>query len=174
MFKYDWPSSIPANSPASALARYMAMYKEAAEKQGYTATAEQVGWAVPTYVGETDARAHAEAKPHIEAFMNKFLRMPPEMLLPPGYLSLQSMKGVLKAKGAMLAGSHTIDGLLDKGMFICGSAETVRQKLAEYQKQIGFGKLLPMLQFATLPHDLTKASMERFAKKVIPAFRGMA
>ena len=71
-------------SPASALARYMAMYKEAAEKQGYTATAEQVGWAVPTYVGETDARAHAEAKPHIEAFMNKFLRMPPEMLLPPG------------------------------------------------------------------------------------------
>jgi hypothetical protein len=28
-----------------------------------------------------------------------------------------------------------------------------------------------MLQFATLPHDLTKASIERFAKKVIPAFR---
>ncbi|HLJ18637.1 MAG TPA: hypothetical protein VKU84_00480, partial [Stellaceae bacterium] len=66
-----------------------------------------------------------------------------------------------------------IDGLLDKGMFICGSAETVRQKLSDYQKQIGFGKLLPLLQFGTLPHDLTKASMERFGKKVIPTFRAM-
>jgi alkanesulfonate monooxygenase SsuD/methylene tetrahydromethanopterin reductase-like flavin-dependent oxidoreductase (luciferase family) len=159
-------------SPTSALARYMAMYKEEAEKQGYKAGPEQLGWALPIYVADTDARAHAEAKPHIEAFINKFLRMPPEMLLPPGYLSLASMKGVMKAKGGITGGVQTIDDWIEKGMFICGSPETVRQMLAERQTQIGFGQLLALLQFGTLPHDLTKASMELFARKVMPELRG--
>jgi alkanesulfonate monooxygenase SsuD/methylene tetrahydromethanopterin reductase-like flavin-dependent oxidoreductase (luciferase family) len=159
-------------SPTSALARYMAMYKEEAEKQGYEAGPEQLGWALPIYVADTDARAHAEAKPHIEAFINKFLRMPPEMLLPPGYLSLASMKGVMKAKGGITGGVQTIDDWIEKGMFICGSPETVRQMLAERQTQIGFGQLLALLQFGTLPHDLTKASMELFARKVMPELRG--
>ena len=159
-------------SPVSALARYMAMYKEAAERHGYTAGEEQLGWSVPVYVADTDARAHREAQPHIENFFNKFLRMPPEMLLPPGYLSLQSLKGIMKAKGTITGGRQTIDGLMEKGMFICGSAETVRQQLAEYRKQIGFGYLLPLLQFGTLPHELTKANMEMFAGKVIPGLRG--
>ena len=158
-------------SPATVLARYMAMYKEEAEKQGYKATADQLGWALPIYVGETDERAQREAKPHFEAFFNKFLRMPPEMLLPPGYLSLTSMKGIMKAKGAITGGAQTMESLMEKGICICGSAETVRQKLAEYQKQIGYGHLLTLLQFGTLPHELTMASMERFAKKVIPALR---
>jgi len=159
-------------SPTSALARYMAMYKEEAEKQGYKAGPEQLGWALPIYVADTDARPHAEAKPHIEAFINKFLRMPPEMLLPPGYLSLASMKGVMKAKGGITGGVQTIDDWIEKGMFICGSPETVRQMLAERQTQIGFGQLLALLQFGTLPHDLTKASMELFARKVMPELRG--
>ena len=159
-------------SPTSALARYMAMYKEEAERQGYKAGPEQLGWALPIYVADTDARAHAEAKPHIEAFINKFLRMPPEMLLPPGYLSLASMKGVMKAKGGITGGVQTIDDWIEKGMFICGSPETVRQTLAERQKQIGFGQLLALLQFGTLPHDLTKASMELFGQKVMPELRG--
>jgi len=127
---------------------------------------------LPIYVADTDARAHREATPHIEAFINKFLRMPPEMLLPPGYLSLASMKGIVKAKGAITGGAQTIDDWIEKGMFICGSSETVRQQLADRQKEIGFGQLLALLQFGTLPHDLTKASMELFAKKVIPELRG--
>jgi alkanesulfonate monooxygenase SsuD/methylene tetrahydromethanopterin reductase-like flavin-dependent oxidoreductase (luciferase family) len=61
--------------------------------------------------------------------------------------------------------------LLKKGMFLCGSPETLRQQIEEYQKQIGFGYLLPMMQFATLPHDLTKRSLGLFASKVMPALR---
>ena len=67
-------------------------------KAGYTATPEQLGWMAPVYVGETDASARAEAKPHIEAFANKFLRMKAEMVRPPGYLSLASAEAVLEAK----------------------------------------------------------------------------
>jgi alkanesulfonate monooxygenase SsuD/methylene tetrahydromethanopterin reductase-like flavin-dependent oxidoreductase (luciferase family) len=158
-------------SPVSALTKYIGMYKEEAAKRGYQASAEQLGWSVPVYIGDTDERARREAKPHIENFVNKFLRMPPEMLLPPGYLSLQSIKGILRAKKSITGGYQTIDALIDKGMFLCGSAATVRQKIEEYQKQIGFGYLLPMLQFGTLPHELTRQNLEQFARKVIPGLR---
>jgi alkanesulfonate monooxygenase SsuD/methylene tetrahydromethanopterin reductase-like flavin-dependent oxidoreductase (luciferase family) len=158
-------------SPASALAKYMGMYREAAAKHGYAATPEQLGWSVPVYVADTDEQARREAKPHIENLVNKFLRMPPEMLFPPGYLSLESMKGIRQAKSSITGGPQSIDDLMQKGMFLCGSAATLRQQLEEYQKQIGFGYLLPVLQFATLPHDLTKRNLELFAQKVIPSLR---
>ena len=158
-------------SPAAVLARFMGLYKEQAQKYGYTATADQLGWSVPVYVAESDAAAQRESKPHIEAFLNKFLRMPPEMLLPPGYLSLASMAAIVKAKGTITGGQQTIDEVMGKGMFICGSADTVRRLLADYQKQIGFGHLLPMLHFGTLPHELTKKNLEIFARQVIPALR---
>ncbi len=157
-------------TPAAMLAKYMQMYKDMAAEHGYEATEDQLGWSVPVYVGETDEIARREAQPHIENFLNKFLRMPKEMLLPPGYLSLKSMIGVMKAKSA-IGGKQTIDDVIDKGMFICGSPETVRQKLESYQKEIGFGHLLTMLQFGTLPAELTRKNMELFATGVMPGLR---
>ena len=125
---------------------------------------------MPIYVAETDEIAKREAQPHIENFLNKFLRMPKEMLLPPGYLSLKSMLGVMKAKSA-IGQKQTIDSVMEKGMFICGSPETVRSKLEEYKEQIGFGHLLSLLQFGTLPAELTRKNMELYANEVIPYLR---
>ena len=158
-------------SPVAALSRYMGMYKEEAEKQGYTASSDQLGWAVPTYVAESDEVALREAKPHIENLFNKFLHMPLEMLLPPGYLSLASMKGVMQAKTSTTGGPQTMEGLMANGMFLCGSAETVRDQIAHYQKTIGFGNILPMMQFGTLPAECVRKSTEIFAKDVIPKLR---
>jgi glycine cleavage system pyridoxal-binding protein P len=47
----------------------------------------------------------------------------------------------------------------------------VRQKLESYQKEIGFGHLLTMLQFGTLPAELTRKNMELFAASVMPHLR---
>ena len=71
---------------------------------------------------ETDEIAIREAQPHIEFFFNKLLRMPQEMLLPPGYLSLASMQGVVAAKRALSSGNQTIEDVIEKGVFLCGSA----------------------------------------------------
>lgn len=157
-------------TPVEMLARYMKMYKERAAEQGYEATADQLGWSVPLYVAETDEIARREAQPHIENFLNKFLRMPTEMLLPPGYLSLKSMMGVMKAKSS-IGTRQTIDDVIAKGMFICGSPDTVRSMLEKHQKEIGFGHLLTLLQFGTLPAELTRKNMEIYANEVMPYLR---
>ncbi len=150
----------------------MQMYRDTAERYGWQAGPENVGWAIPTYCAETDEIARKrEAKPHIEFFFNKLLRMPQEMLLPPGYLSLASMQGVMAAKRTLSGGVQTIDDLTEKAMFLCGSPATLREKLEQYQAQIGFGYLLPTMQFGTLPHELVTKSTTLFAGEVIPHFR---
>lgn len=157
-------------SPLPAVEKFIGMYRETAEGYGYTASNDQLGWAVPVYVAETDEQARREAKEHIEVMRNKYLRMPMEMLLPPGYLSLSSMQRVLGAKAHIQADAE-IGMLIDNGMFLCGSPETVRQQIAEHHKKIGFGHLLTLLQFGTLPADLTRKNMELFAKEVMEPLR---
>jgi alkanesulfonate monooxygenase SsuD/methylene tetrahydromethanopterin reductase-like flavin-dependent oxidoreductase (luciferase family) len=153
------------------LFRYMAMYREEARRAGYEASPDQLGWSIQIYVGETDAIALKEARPHIEAFVNKFLRMPTEMLLPPGYLSLASMKGVMQAKRALSGPARSIETLIEQGTFLCGSPATIAEKLVAYQDQAGFNLLLPGLQFGTLPAELTRKNMTLFAEEVMPKLR---
>jgi len=69
------------------------------------------------------------------------------------------------------AGKRTFDEMQDKGFIVFGSAETVRQRLLDYQQRLGFGKLVTLLQFGSLPADLTRQNMERFAREVMPALR---
>jgi alkanesulfonate monooxygenase SsuD/methylene tetrahydromethanopterin reductase-like flavin-dependent oxidoreductase (luciferase family) len=154
-------------SPLAAVAKYMQMYKDVALEQGYEATADQLGWSVPVYVAETDAQAIEEARPHAELFINKLLKKPVEMLLPPGYLTLQSMKGVMAAKAGMSV-HRTLEDMMESGSFVVGSPKTVREKLRDAQRQIGFGNLLMTIQFGSLPHDLTMRNIELLAKHVVP------
>lgn len=155
-------------SPIKAAQKYLDMYRQVAETEyGYTASAEQLGWAVLAYVAETDAAAYAEAKEHVENFFNKFLNIPFDMMFPPGYLTLGSLKDVARNK-SLLAQKRTVDFLIEAGMFVCGSPSTVRQILQERRKQLGFHYLLPMLQFGTLPRELTRKNIELFANHVMP------
>ena len=85
-----------------------------------------------------------------------------------------SMQGVMAAKRTLSGGVQTIDDLMEKAIFLCGSPSTLREKLEQYQAQIGFGYLLPTMQFGTLPHELVTKSTTLFANEVIPHFRGKA
>jgi alkanesulfonate monooxygenase SsuD/methylene tetrahydromethanopterin reductase-like flavin-dependent oxidoreductase (luciferase family) len=157
-------------SPARVVERYLKMYRDTCRAYGYEASDSQLGWAVPVYVGESDEKARREAKPHFEAFRNVFVRMPLEMLLPPGYTSRESLKNVMKAKAQMF-GDVTIDQAVELGLFVCGSAGTVRAAFERYWNDMRFGNLLVMCQFGTLPGDLARSNMERFARDVIPALK---
>jgi len=160
-------------SPANVVQRYLKMYRDTCKGFGYEAEDSQLGWAVPVYVASTDKAARAEAKPHFEAFRNVFLKMPVEMLLPPGYTSRESLKNVMKAKAAIF-GDITLEKSIELGLIVCGSSSTVREALASYWKDMRFGNLLVLCQFGTLPADLTRRNMELFAREVMPAVKSLA
>jgi alkanesulfonate monooxygenase SsuD/methylene tetrahydromethanopterin reductase-like flavin-dependent oxidoreductase (luciferase family) len=154
-------------SPAAVVEKYLQAYRDTAQGYGYEAADSQLGWAVPIYVSDTDEQARKEAKVHFELFRNRLLKMPIEMLLPPGYTSRDSLKNLMKAK-ATLSQDLTIDKAIEMGMFVCGTANTVRQMLEDHWSKMHFDNLLTMMHFGSLPQDLTKRSMEMFAKDVLP------
>ena len=56
-------------------------------------------------------------------------------------------------------------------MVVIGSPDTVREKLLDCQRRIALGNVLALLQFGTLPADLTKRNMELFAAEVLPVLQ---
>ena len=110
-----------------------------------------------------------EARPHLEALVNRLLKMPTELLLPPGYTNIESMKRVRAAK--VTGRAATIEDLIKTGVVIIGSPNTVREKLAEYQDLAGFNTSLTKTQFGTLPDDMVRANMTAIAEEIIPHFR---
>ena len=125
-------------SPIKSVRKYLEQYREVAAGYGYTAADDQLGWAIPVYVAESDEQAMDEARPHFENFRNRFIKMPIEMLLPPGYTSWESMKGVAKAK-QQITGDISIELGCELGMFFCGSPDTVREQLAQAWREMRLG-----------------------------------
>ncbi len=159
-------------SPIAAVARFFQLYRDEADKAGYEATPDQLAWSNTIYVGETDKKALREARPHLEALVNYFLKMPTEMLLPPGYTDVASMKRVRAVK--VTGKTQSIEELMTSGVVIVGGPETVRQKLAEYQDLAGFNTSLTKTQFGTLPNEMARANMTAIAEEILPHFRDRA
>ena len=67
--------------------------------------------------------------------------------------------------------SAKIDDIENGVYAIVGSPETVRQKLAHYQKELGAGVILTGCQTGTLSHELARKSMELLAREVLPKIR---
>jgi alkanesulfonate monooxygenase SsuD/methylene tetrahydromethanopterin reductase-like flavin-dependent oxidoreductase (luciferase family) len=161
---------LQAYSPIASVARYLNYYRECAQSMyGYTASSDQIGWSTPVYVSDTDRKARDEAKAHIEVLFNRLLRLPFEMIFPPGYLSAKSLKNMRSHKRSISGQEHTIDSLIEQGIVLCGSPDTVRRQLTDTHRTLGFQNLLCLLQFGTLPRDLTERNIRLFAKEVLPA-----
>jgi alkanesulfonate monooxygenase SsuD/methylene tetrahydromethanopterin reductase-like flavin-dependent oxidoreductase (luciferase family) len=159
-------------SPLESVARYLDLYRETAERRyGYRAASDRIGWCAPVYIAETDEQAVAEARPHLEALFNVFLPKVSElMFFPPGYMSPESLKRAMVNK-ARARGGAKIEGLIERGVAICGSPQTARRRLAESHHRMGFQEFIAMLQFGTLPAALTEKNIRLFAAEVMPALR---
>jgi len=165
---------LQAYSPITSVMRYLNYYRECAQSMyGYTASSDQIGWSTPVYVAETDQKARDEAKPHIEVLFNRLLRLPFEIIFPPGYLSAKSLKNMRSHKRSVSGQEHTVDSLIEQGIIVCGSPDTVRKQFTETHRLLGFQNLLCLLQFGTLPRDLTEKNIRLFAREVLPALQSL-
>lgn len=156
-------------SPIATVAKFFDMYREEAKLAGYEASPDQLAWSNTIYVAESDERAMREARPHMEAMINGFFKMPVEMLLPPGYTNVESLKRIRAAK--VIGKSQTLDDLVKSGVVIIGSPETVRERLEEYQDLAGFNTSITKTQFGTMPTEMARENIHAVATEVIPHFR---
>ena len=61
---------------------------------------------------------------------------------------------------------------VEKGGYVAiGSPETVRQRLEDYAKRVGFGVLVANFSVGNVPSELTQRSMMLFAQEVMPKLR---
>ncbi|MEB3102130.1 LLM class flavin-dependent oxidoreductase [Ferviditalea candida] len=150
------------------------LYREAAEEFGYTAPAEQLGWSVLIYCAETDARALEEAEEHAAYFFSKHLVMPTDFLFPPGYLPAETHQKTVQSKAGLgTPGAFQFKDLIDRGMLIAGSPDSVRDQLIELNRTLGFGKLNINMHFGNMPHHRTMKNIELLGKHVLPALRAL-
>jgi alkanesulfonate monooxygenase SsuD/methylene tetrahydromethanopterin reductase-like flavin-dependent oxidoreductase (luciferase family) len=155
-------------SSGDLVSRYHNSYRDEARRYGYEAAADQLGWACPIYVAETDERARAEAGRAVETLFSDFLRQSFEMLMPPGYTSMGSMKNFIRYRTALGGGKLTAESLIESGTALIGSPRTVRAGIERMRERTGFRILVAPLQFGVLSDELTRRNMELFAAKVIP------
>ena len=162
-------------SPAENVARYLDMYRETAQRMyGYEASSDKIAWCAPVYVADTDEQAINEARPHIEMMFNVLLPKATElMFFPPGYLSPESLMGVMAAKKGN-RGNVTIEQLIERGIIVCGSPDTVRKKITEMHNRMGFSEFMCMLMFGSMPADLSEKNIRLFASQVMPAIKTLS
>jgi len=60
--------------------------------------------------------------------------------------------------------------LIENGMCICGSPDTVIKQIERLQKAAQLDQFLAMMQFWAIPHEKTMHAIELFGKHVIPHF----
>jgi len=154
------------------VARYLNLYREQAKEFGYECSGDQLGWASPVYVADTDERAKQEARAGMESLFNDFLAVPFQMLLPPGYTSLSSMKNTMRLRKQLGAQKrHSLEELMESGTVVVGSPKTVRDELSALRDKTGANNLVTMLQMGVLSDELTRRNMELFASEVMPHLR---
>ena len=158
-------------SSTELVTRYLTTYRSQCTEFGYECSGHQLGWAVPVYVADTDEKAKEEAGKAIENMFGDYLPNPWEMLLPPGYTYMASMKQTMKLRSSLGKVRPTADMLIASGTALIGSAKTVRQKISEMVDRTGVNSLVTMLQFGTLSDELTKRNMDMFASEVMPHFK---
>ena len=142
----------------------------AEEKYGYEATPEQLAFCVPVILAETDEEAMRDGERYAMWLFNKAMKIKPEFVTPPGYMSARSVQAALEA-GGFERGNRTFKELVDEGIAIAGSPATVIEKLSYYTDVLHAGMLVTGGHVGDSPDYLVLRNQEMMAKEVMPHFR---
>ena len=158
------------------MVRYLNYYREGAQRMhGYTASSDQIGWAAPVYVADTDEQgARGGEAATSRRCSTSYLRLPFEMLFPPGYLSTKSLKNMRSHKRLGGGQEHTVDTLIEQGIILCGSPDTVRRRSDGQRIACSASRISSRCcNSRTLPRDLTEKNIRLFAREVLPALQAL-
>jgi len=77
---------------------------------------------------------------------------------------------MLSARGKA-PNQYTYEEILDNGMAVVGSPDTVGERFEALMDELGFGQVITLMGVGDMPHYRTIKSMELFSGQVMPALR---
>lgn len=148
-------------------------FGEIAARLGKPVNPYQIGFMQTIAVAETDAQAEELYAPHAEYFFRKALGgIAMNRLALPGGIDIKGLEFIMRDPSdfGVYAKMKTITykELIESGALVCGSANTVKEQLRTFVQDFGIGNLHAMLQFGSMPTELARENIERFAKTVMP------
>jgi alkanesulfonate monooxygenase SsuD/methylene tetrahydromethanopterin reductase-like flavin-dependent oxidoreductase (luciferase family) len=142
-------------------------YRRFAASHGWTPAPSDCHVMRHIYVGETSARARAEAEPHLDYFWQKLLSYHRGSMALLGQ-SPAPPPAVVRAAEDVPFYTFDFDLTQKDGITIVGDAEEVAARITAEMEALGAGVLMGLFQFGSLPHDLARKNIERFATSVLP------
>jgi alkanesulfonate monooxygenase SsuD/methylene tetrahydromethanopterin reductase-like flavin-dependent oxidoreductase (luciferase family) len=130
-----------------------------------------------THVADTDQQARDEAERAFMSYVNTTLRVNAAVIeaKKTGIDPKEDPGALVRDLPTQYEGLDpskvTIDSLIDRGMCICGSPDTVVKQLEQLQKAAQLDQFLAMMQFWSIPHEKTMHAIELFGKYIIPQIR---
>ncbi|WP_052887418.1 LLM class flavin-dependent oxidoreductase [Thermogemmatispora carboxidivorans] len=143
----------------------------AEEKYGYEAQPEQLAFCVPIAIAESDDLAMKEGERYMMWLFQKAMKVPTEFFMPPGYMSLRSIRAAIENRASFGFGNTTFRELVEQGVVIAGSPATVIEKLSYYTEVLHAGMLVTGGCTDGMPDYLVLKHQEMMAKEVMPYFR---
>jgi alkanesulfonate monooxygenase SsuD/methylene tetrahydromethanopterin reductase-like flavin-dependent oxidoreductase (luciferase family) len=122
------------------------------------------------HVAETDEQASIEGE---QLLWYLRLQRNPPFFLPPGFASASRLARV--AKGAFGHPRESWEQLMDMGVVIGGSPDTVIKQITRLNDEVGgLGHLMMMNQAGFMPTEQVQKSLKPFAAEVYPAIKQLS
>ncbi|MBV9324947.1 MAG: LLM class flavin-dependent oxidoreductase [Chloroflexi bacterium] len=144
-------------------------YRRTAREHGHAVTPDKIMYAIQPYVAETDEKAEAEARPHLEHANYLYTRTTRRYTAPPGYVTLEEFRR--RSAAPNLHARVSWPDTVASGRFLCGSPETVACTLERWIEEMGSNRIICSLRFGDLPHWKTVKNLTLFAEEVMPRLR---
>ena len=168
-----------AGPDAAAVGENFDAYTEIAESEfGWSPGPEDFSVTQPVYVAETDEQAREEAREHLQFFyqtlftgvhLGEVARLMGDDRYDPDRREEYVENFPPRAE---MANNWSLENAIESGRALVGSPETVVAQLERQQEATGgYGTLIGHFQFGTLPHELAKENLRRYAEEVMPEVR---
>ena len=151
----------------------MDQYWSAAQRLGVDDNPYRAGIMQIVCVSETDASAQQEYEPHVMYLAKKLQHLPIRYTVPPGYMSAPSFMNFRKLWTDNLNRQKSWSDMVEKGLVVAGSPETVRDIFKERITELRAGHLLVLLQVGSMPPELARKNMELFSTGVMPYLQSL-
>jgi alkanesulfonate monooxygenase SsuD/methylene tetrahydromethanopterin reductase-like flavin-dependent oxidoreductase (luciferase family) len=166
-------------APPETFARQALAYHQAVAATGRPYDPDLLGWLTTVYVAPTDEQAVEEVGSHLRYFQANLAAGfvgAGKVWMPPGYIDapqLIDFLSDLRAQASTPRPSSAMEAMWARSPLI-GSPQTVAERLSAYTNELKIGTVLALLQFGSLPAELTRRSTELFAREVVPYVRAHA